>query len=153
MNISAKRLIQGLGIGIGGTYFWDPRMGRQRRARLSDQATRLKHESREFLNDALEDLRNRSRGFAIESRKQLFPRENRRPDIVQDHWLPGTRLVVGTGAGLMLARGLFRRGFTGLIYTLVGAAGLLRAIRNQPLKQAVQSPQQPASPRTSAPVG
>lgn len=56
----------------------------------------------------------------------------RRPDLLQDHWAPATRLILGTAGG-SLAINAFRRG--GPLNTALGLAGsalLLRALTDTP---------------------
>jgi uncharacterized membrane protein len=55
-----------------------------------------------------------------------------RPDVLQQHWAPTTRLLVGTaGAGLMIA-GALRRDARGSIAALLGSSLMARAGANVP---------------------
>jgi uncharacterized membrane protein len=51
----------------GATYFLDPRSGRRRRALARDQASRLAHQSCDFVAKASRDARQRARGLYEES--------------------------------------------------------------------------------------
>jgi uncharacterized membrane protein/osmotically-inducible protein OsmY len=46
-----------------GTYYLDPRSGRRRRALLRDRTTRAVHQTRDLLDTAVADARNRARGL------------------------------------------------------------------------------------------
>jgi hypothetical protein len=59
------------------------------------------------------------------------PRE-RRHELLQDHWAPATRMVVGALAGSALVRGLRMRGAIGGALSAVAAGVLARATMNQP---------------------
>jgi hypothetical protein len=63
----------------------------------------------------------------------------RRPELLQDHWAPATRLVVGTLAGSALIRGLRMRGPIGGALSAVAVGVLARAAANQPLLRGVRS--------------
>jgi hypothetical protein len=66
-------------------------------------------------------------------------RRERRPELLQDHWAPATRVVVGALAGSALLGGMRMRGPIGGALS-AGAAGLLaRAAVNQPLLRAVRT--------------
>lgn len=49
--------------GALGMYYMDPRSGRRRRALLRDGTTRALHESRELIDTAIADARNRAKGL------------------------------------------------------------------------------------------
>lgn len=59
-------------------------------------------------------------------------RPGRMPDLFQRRMAPATRLLLGIGAGGLLAYGLSRRGMLGNILTGVGAMAGLRAASNLP---------------------
>src|SRR5690606_274761 len=46
-----------------GTYYFDPRSGRRRRALLRDRTTRTVHQTRDLVDTAVTDARNRARGI------------------------------------------------------------------------------------------
>jgi uncharacterized membrane protein len=62
------------GMGAGLMYLFDPASGRRRRALIRDKATRGMNQARNALDVTSRDIRNRTRGLAIEA-KQLFSRE------------------------------------------------------------------------------
>jgi uncharacterized membrane protein len=53
----------GAGLGFGLMYFLDPNSGRRRRALVRDRAGRLTRDSRELLDKASRDFRNRAQGL------------------------------------------------------------------------------------------
>lgn len=79
--MTIKSLLQGLGIGAGLMYLWDPQNGRRRRAELLDQVDHAKHSTEDFVDKARRDLRNRIAGTTAEARARLI---SQRPD---DHTL------------------------------------------------------------------
>ncbi|HEY6936992.1 MAG TPA: SRPBCC family protein [Terriglobales bacterium] len=52
------------------------------------------------------------------------------PELLQESWAPATRALVGTGGGLLLAYGAWRRGWQGLGLGLLGVNLLGRALSN-----------------------
>lgn len=63
---AAKSVAAGLAIALAsalGTYYLDPRSGRRRRALLRDRTTRTVNETRDLLDTAVTDARNRARGL------------------------------------------------------------------------------------------
>lgn len=52
------------------------------------------------------------------------------PELLNETWAPATRAVVGTGGGLLLAYGAWRRGWQGLGLGLLGVNLLGRALSN-----------------------
>jgi len=63
------------------------------------------------------------------------PRRARRPELLQDHWSPGTRLLVALAGGGLLFGGSRRRGAGGAGGAAAGRALLLRSATNAPLRQ------------------
>lgn len=57
------------------TYYFDPRSGRRRRALLRDRATRTMHETRDLLDTAVADARNRARGLYSLTSARLHPEQ------------------------------------------------------------------------------
>ncbi len=66
------------------------------------------------------------------------PRE-RRPELLQDHWTPTTRVVIGTLAGSALLRGLRMRGPIGGTLSALAAGTFARAVMNRPLLRGVRT--------------
>jgi hypothetical protein len=63
----------------------------------------------------------------------------RRPELLQDHWTPTTRAVVGALAGSTLLQGLRMRSPIGGALSAAAAGVLARAVMNQPLLREVRS--------------
>jgi hypothetical protein len=58
-----------------------------------------------------------------------------RPELLQENWAPGTRLIVGTAGASLVAWGFGRRGVIGVSAAGVGALLLARSIANLPVKR------------------
>ena len=58
-----------------------------------------------------------------------------RPELLQENWAPGTRLVVGTAAAGLIGWGAFRRDLLGLGIAGIGALLLARCIANLPVRR------------------
>jgi hypothetical protein len=71
-------LIKGMGLGAGLMYFFDPDLGRRRRALVADQCTHARHEFTHFFGASTRDLGNRARGLTAELTRQF--REHEAPD-------------------------------------------------------------------------
>lgn len=76
---NAISFIQGAGVGAGLMYFFDPDLGRRRRALLRDQLVHLMHEVDRGTAAALDDAGHRVRGMAAEMRS---PESENVDDIV-----------------------------------------------------------------------
>ena len=68
-------LIGGVGLGAGLMYFFDPQLGRRRRAVLRDRLTSLLRQTGGVVCDRARDLRNRGSGLLAEARSRLAPEE------------------------------------------------------------------------------
>jgi hypothetical protein len=64
-------LIKGIGLGAGLMYFFDPDLGRRRRALVADQFTHAGHSLGGFLGASTRDLGNRARGLTVELGRRL----------------------------------------------------------------------------------
>lgn len=69
-----RDLIQGMGIGAGLMYFFDPNMGRRRRALVNDRLTHWRRVGTSLLAKGLRDLEQRTHGFFIRA-QALFETE------------------------------------------------------------------------------
>lgn len=56
-----------------------------------------------------------------------------RVDVLQQHWAPGTRAMVGTAGAGLAALGLRRGGWTGSLLGFAGGTVLVRGVTNLPL--------------------
>lgn len=72
---------RGLAVGAGLMYLLDPERGGTRQARMRDRLAGALHDSREFLDEAVHDLRNRAQGVTARSAARLHP------DAPDDHTL------------------------------------------------------------------
>ncbi len=61
-----SRMMTMLGLGAGLMYFYDPETGRRRRALVKDQVMKMRNDSDEFLEKAMQDLNNRALGMRAE---------------------------------------------------------------------------------------
>lgn len=64
----AGKWFQGLALGAGYMYFFDPDRGRRRRAWLRDQAVHLMHSGENFVERGMRDLEHRVQGMAAAAR-------------------------------------------------------------------------------------
>jgi hypothetical protein len=64
-------IIVGAGVGAGLMYFYDPQMGRRRRALTWDQLTSLKHQIDDAVDATTRDLTNRAVGLWAEMRSGI----------------------------------------------------------------------------------
>jgi hypothetical protein len=134
MASAFRNFIRGIAIGTGTMYYLDPKDGKRRRIQVGEKVRRMNRESREFMEAALDDLRNRAEGLR-HAGMRFGERQKRSQKLIRENWLPGTRLLVGIGGGLFLARGLSRRGLIGFIYSLLGSTAIIRAYTNAPLQK------------------
>ncbi len=67
----AGTLLAGVGIGAALMYFLDPDRGARRRHMLADQVASTLRSARRDARDALDDVRNRTRGLVAETRARL----------------------------------------------------------------------------------
>ena len=65
-------LLQGLGLGAGFMYLFDPDRGRRRRALLRDKAVHAFHVTKDTLNTGARDLIHRATGVPAEARARLM---------------------------------------------------------------------------------
>ena len=76
-------LINGVLLGAGTMYFFDPQLGRRRRALLEDQLRRFSRQASEGLDAAIRDLNNRAQGTAVEM-QHLFSREEIPDEVLRE---------------------------------------------------------------------
>ena len=79
----ATSLLAGIAIALAsavGTYYFDPRSGRRRRALLRDRTTRTMHKTRDLFDTAVIDAQNRARGIysMTSARLKSEPADNHR---------------------------------------------------------------------------
>jgi len=110
-------LLTGAILGAGAMYFFDPLLGRRRRALVEDQCRRLSREATEGLDASWRDLANRARGTVAEPGVHAFAK-----------WSPGTRLLAGGLGGLLIANCLARRGLRSTLLGTVGFGMILCAM-------------------------
>jgi hypothetical protein len=68
-------MINGAVLGAGAMYFFDPQLGRRRRALLEDQFRRFSRQASEGLDAAVRDLNNRAQGTVAEVEHLFMPEE------------------------------------------------------------------------------
>ncbi|MGH7797192.1 MAG: hypothetical protein ACREQ2_20215 [Candidatus Binatia bacterium] len=61
-------VLAGAGLGAGAMYYFDPRLGPQRRAHVRDQARRVPRALQDSASVTARDLKNRTAGFISEAR-------------------------------------------------------------------------------------
>jgi len=60
-----------------------------------------------------------------------------RPDVLQLHWAPATRMLVGAAAALLMAGGVLRRDMPGAFAALLGLGVAARAAINAPVRRLI----------------
>jgi uncharacterized membrane protein len=63
-----------------------------------------------------------------------IPRLGRRIDLLQTHWSPSTRLIMGIIGAVATTYGIRRHNISGRIVTTLGALSLIRSVTDRPLK-------------------
>jgi hypothetical protein len=123
-------LLAGMGMGAGLMYFFDPRMGRRRRAFVRDKAVRLEHEAEETAAVVGRDLKNRAQGLASGDLSVLVGGRRALRNPLRGGWSPsGRALLTGLGAGLFVY-GLTRSAPTACILGTLGTALVAEGIAN-----------------------
>src|SRR5262245_31337569 len=100
----AMRFLTGLVSGLGVTYLLDPQHGRRRRALIRDRAHRMEHRARNLFESGKDDLAHRAQGLRAKMRHPVkqMRRSGRMPELLQETWTPGLRLVAGAAGGVLL---------------------------------------------------
>jgi uncharacterized membrane protein len=139
-------LLTGVGMGVGLMYLLDPDRGRRRRALLRDRLTHSTRVGAHAIGATSRDVSNRAAGAASQMRR-VFKRKARqadqdaslqgsstrpgtRPDILQSHWAPTTRLIVGSVGTALAGYGVTRRNLAGGMLAATGFGLLARAATN-----------------------
>jgi uncharacterized membrane protein len=125
-----RRLMTLMGFGAGLMYFYDPQLGRRRRALLRDQWTHLQNEAGDFMDKARRDLRNRQQGMQAQGITGAM-------GGLSGQWTPGVRLVAALAGGGMTFYGLARSGVSGLAATFLGLDLVSRGLTNTGLRQSL----------------
>lgn len=131
MNGLVKMLLTA-GIGAGVMYFYDPRSGDRRRALMRDQIMSARGDAGEFMDKALDDLRNRAEGI-----KSLPTQVRNRTTVTQmpmtdaeGNLTPGIRLLLAGGGGLLTLYGRLRGGIIGSALSMGGLGLAARGVTN-----------------------
>lgn len=147
--------LTGVGLGASAALLLDPQRGRRRRALVRDKAVHLGTAGRHSAGKTWRDLRNRTVGIGHVGRRRLRERDlsmpslsrdrpqRQRIDVLQNHWAPATRMLVG-GVGLALCGvALSRRGPLRAVLGLEGLALLARSTANRPFSELLGGPEAP----------
>lgn len=127
-------LIKGVGLGAGLMYFFDPDLGRRRRALVADQFTHGGHALGDFLGASTRDLGNRARGMTAELTRRF--RDEPTPDdgtlvqrvraILGHHASHPRAIEVAARGGHVLLRGpIPEHELEGLMAAVAGVPGVL----------------------------
>lgn len=129
--VRSPNFYRGLALGAGLMYLLDPARGRMRRARIRDQITGALADSREFLDDAVHDLRTRAGG--VVARSTASPQPDQDETIVERVRARLGRYVAHPGAvsveardGSVTLNGPILRGEA---ESLIGAVSSVRGVR------------------------
>src|SRR5215216_690884 len=99
-------ILAGAGAGAGLMYLLDPNMGNRRRALMRDQFVGAASRADDAFGKTWRDARNRAQGLISEVRGASKRSRGDRPlDVLQDHWAPATRAMMGVLGGGLAAYG------------------------------------------------
>lgn len=84
------------------------------------------------VTDVIDHLERYDRAGHVPSLQGGRAPTGNRLDMLQEHWAPATRTIVGTLGAALMAAGLMRRDRTGVAATLIGAGLVVRATANLP---------------------
>lgn len=124
-------MIGGMSLGAALMYALDPDRGNRRRAMARQRLVHLLRLAGESLDKGIRDLEHRAEGIIAEPSSIMrgSVRSGSRPELAQENWAPGTRLIMaGLGAAVLL-RGLRSPGILNSAAGLLGLALIARCAR------------------------
>jgi len=137
-------LALGASLGAGVMYLMDPRMGRRRRALISDKVTSAGHKTTDAFDATWKDMRNRAQGMwasmtsSSPSRRGNMPRpqfSGARMEWMQENWSPAARAIaIATGGTLALSTARLGKGL-GIVPAMAGIVFAARGLANLPVKR------------------
>ncbi len=145
-------MIAGMSLGATAMYALDPDRGNRRRAMARQRLVRLLRLAGESLDKGMRDLEHRAEGIIAEpgSLVRGSVRSGSRPELVQENWAPGTRLVMGGVGAAVVLRGIRRPGILNSFSALLGLALLARCARGTRIADEVLDAMRPsAGPRSA----
>ena len=86
------------------------------------------------VRDVVDHMKHHARPGNLSALQGATVRPGPSPELLQERWSPGTRLVAGAGGAYLLARGLFGRGLLRPLYGITGGVLLARVIEDEPLR-------------------
>ncbi|MBV9126123.1 MAG: hypothetical protein JO112_22455, partial [Planctomycetes bacterium] len=143
MNPVTKLLI-GAGMGAGLMYILDPRLGRQRRARVRDQMMHLAREAQGAAEGVARDMKNRAQGLAAGDDAVLAGGRQALSHPLRGGWSPSARALMGLMGGGLFLFGLTRTAPTACILGTVGLAVAAEGLTNAGLDDLKRVSQQTA---------
>jgi len=149
--------IAGIGAGVGLMYLLDPTMGRRRRSMIMEGMSSATHKvgegigsawgkTTETVGGAWESVSDGAKGMVERASSMISgdqsgdsgraqPAMQRQspagmPEMVEDHWSPSTRMLVGTAGGALVAFGMTQRFPVACALGTVGLGLVARAVTN-----------------------
>ncbi len=145
-------MIAGMSLGAAVMYALDPDRGHRRRAMARQRLVRLLRLTGESMDKGVRDLEHRAEGMIAEPASIIrgSVRSGSRPELAQDNWAPGTRLVMGGLGAAAVLRGIRKPGLLNSISALLGLALLARCARGTRIADEVLDAMRPsAGPRSA----
>jgi hypothetical protein len=131
----ALSFLGGAAIGAVTMYYFDPDRGRGRRSACEDQWAARGRRAVRDLDKAGRDLAHRAQGLAHEARHlvrgETPANDGHRPisfDVMNEHFAPGTRLLLGVLGGGLFAWGVAQDAPEACVLGTIGAALALPAL-------------------------
>ncbi len=148
---STLAMLSGMGLGAFIMYALDPERGHRRRAMARQRLVRLFRLAGESMDKGIRDLEHRAEGVLAEPTSLLrgSERSGSRPELMQENWAPGTRLIMGGLGAAILVRGLRQPGIINSASGLLGLALLARCARGTRIADEMLDAMRPsAGPRS-----
>jgi hypothetical protein len=104
---------------------------------LKHEAERLVHAVRRIrgVRDVIDHLDPHEQAGHVPSLQGGRAPSGDRVDVLQEHWAPITRAIVGTGGAALAAAGITRRDLSGTVAALIGVGLVARATANLPVNR------------------
>ena len=143
---STLSMISGMSLGAAVMYALDPDRGHRRRAMARQRLVRLLRLAGESMDKGIRDLEHRAEGIIAEPGSVLHGsvRSGSRPELAQQNWAPGMRLIMGGLGAAVFLRGLRQPGIINSFAALLGLALVARCARGTRIADEVLEAMRPS---------